>query len=134
MVLSSAQSITERVGTPRSALVDLPLGHTSGPPNDPATQRQILLDGFAAAAATTSPGACTPLAWRWADEAWKSEPRSWSRAAQEAGNAGKPSGDTRGGRSDEPVWQEPSDADAAAAVAWDDQCEVCIGLARPEHS
>ncbi len=104
------------------------MGHTSGPPNDADTQRAILTEAFAAGALMTETGAVHQVPWRWADEAWKDDPLSWSRQAQDAGRAGQPSGDTRGGRSDEPVWQNDDDRRAAEAVPWEEQCLVCIGL------
>lgn len=113
-------------------------------PNDPEGQRKIVSEGLAAGMALTEPG-FPELDYRYIDDDWKAEPLSWSRKQQDAlginapgGDSAKPTkpkgGDTRTGRSAEPVWQLDEDAAAAAAVDWDEQCLVCIGLpedARP---
>ncbi len=89
----------------------------------------------------TEPG-FAELDYRYIDDDWKADPLSWSRKRQDtvganaAGeqNAKPKGGDTRTGRSAEPVWQLDEDAKAAAAVDWDEQCLVCIGIpedARP---
>ncbi len=124
---TSARTITESANPPRSVFVDFPLGHTTGPPNEPAVQRQILSDGLRRGLALTEPG-FVDLALRWDDDDWKADPLSWSRRQQDAGQSGKPAGDTRNDRSDQPKYQSQGDADAAAAVDWDDQCRVCVGL------
>lgn len=89
--------------------------------------------------AMTEPG-FAELDYRYIDDDWKVDPLSWSRKQQDnkqseaAGNSEKKGGDTRTGRSAEPVWQHEDDAAAASAVDWDEQCLVCIGLpedARP---
>lgn len=79
------------------------------------------------------------LDYRYVDDDWKADPLSWSRKQQDnkqndSNDAPKKGGDTRTGRSAEPVWQHEEDAAAASQVDWDEQCLVCIGLpedARP---
>lgn len=70
------------------------------------------------------------LDYSYIDDGWKAEPLSWSRKRQQAGatKASKGGGDSRTGRSKQPVWQSSDDEAAAAEVDWDDQCLVCIGL------
>ncbi|MEM7325052.1 MAG: hypothetical protein AAF531_18330 [Actinomycetota bacterium] len=125
---TSARTITASANPPRSAFVDVPLGHTTGGPNDPDGQRRILTDGLTGAAALDQPGGIVDLPYRWVDDDWKADPLSWSRKRQDGGLSGKPAGDTRTGRSAEPVYQSDADRQAAAAVAWEDQCLVCIGV------
>ena len=108
--------------------VDLPLGHTTGLPNDPDGQRRILTEGLESAAAITEPGTIVDLPYRYVDDDWKANPLGWSRKRQSSGAASKRSGDSRTGRSDEPQYQNDDDRAAAEAVDWDDQCLTCIGL------
>ncbi len=108
--------------------LDLPLGHTTGAPNDPDGQRRVLIDGLTAGAAITEPGTIVDLPYRWRDDDWKADPLSWSRRRQDAGETSKPAGDTRSGRSDEPRYQTDADRLAADEVDWDDQCQVCLGV------
>ncbi len=127
---SSARTITESANPPRSVFVDLPLGHTTGPPNEPDVQRRILSEGLSAAMELGEPG-FVDLDLRYIDDDWKVDPLGWSRRRQSAGATNKPSGDTRTDRSDEPQYQSEEDAAAAAAVSNDDQCLTCIGLPDP---
>ena len=116
--LTSARSITQAANPPRSVFVDLPLGHTAGPPNDAATQQRIIAEALQLGAAMTQPtdgepGRIADLDLAWHDNAWKQNPLSWSRRQQDAGAAGSDAGDTRTGRSDQPQWQHESDKTAA---------------------
>lgn len=120
LVLTSARSITEAANPPRAVFVDLPLGHTAGPPNDPATQQRIIDDALRLGAAMTRPadgesGRIVDLDLRWHDNAWKQNPMSWSRSQEDAGESGSDAGDTRAGRSDQPQWQRKEDEIAARA-------------------
>lgn len=128
---TSARTITGSVNPPRSVFVDAPLGHTTGAPNDADGQRRLLVDGLTAGHAIAEPGTIVDLPYRWHDDAWRADPLSWSRRRQDAGEAGKPAGDTRSPRSEEPRYQTDDDRAAAEAVAWEDQCRVCVGLAAP---
>ncbi|MEM8922275.1 MAG: hypothetical protein AAGD35_02160 [Actinomycetota bacterium] len=76
----------------------------------------------------TVPGAIVDLPYRFVDDDWKADPLSWSRRQQNAGLSGQSAGDTRGGRTDQPVYQ--SDADRIAAEAFDpeEQCLTCLGI------
>ncbi len=128
MGFTSARTITASANQPRSVFVDLPLGHTTGLPDDPAGQRLILTEGLTAAAAITVPGTIVDLPYRYVDDEWKANPLGWSRKRQDGGQARQSSGDSRTARSETPVWQSDDDRLAAEAVSWDDQCRVCIGL------
>lgn len=110
--------------------LDVPLGHTTGGPNDPETQRRILTEGLTAGAAIESPGSFVELPYRWRDDDWKVDPLSWSRRRQESGRSGRSSGgDTRTGRTDNPVYQSEDDRTAAEAMDFEQQCRSCLGLA-----
>ncbi len=126
--MTSARSITERANPPRSVFIDLPLGHTAGAPNDPVGQRQLLTDALVAGFAMTEPGQIVDLPFRWIDDKWKSAPLSWSRKAQEQGVTDVSAGDTRTARDPNPHYHDDADRAAAEAVAWDEQCQVCLGL------
>jgi D-proline reductase (dithiol) PrdB len=125
---TSARTITASANPPRSVFVDLPLGHTTGLPNDAEGQRRLLTEGLHEAVAISEPGAIVDLPYRFVDDEWKANPLGWSRKRQSSGAASKPSGDSRTGRSDEPRYQNDDDRVAAEAVSWDDQCLTCIGL------
>ena len=72
--MSSALDITESVNPPRAALLDFPLGHTAGKPDDPALQRAILLEALRVFAEPAAPGVVRRLPFRWSeDESWKVE-------------------------------------------------------------
>ena len=79
----------------------------------------------------TEPGSIVDLDFRYIDDNWKADPLSWSRKRQSADETGKSGGDTRRGRSPDPVWQDEADAVAANEVDWDEQCLVCVGIDRP---
>lgn len=128
---SSALSITRRVNPPRVAFLDVPLGHTTGPPNDADIQRRILTDGLTTGRALDKPGV-VELPYRWCDDDWKRDGLSWSRKRQAAGTSGQPGGDTRTARSSEPQYQSDADREAAAAVPWGEQCLVCVGVPAPD--
>lgn len=129
---TSARTITAAANPPRSAFLDVPLGHTTGGPNDPDTQRTILRAGLEAGAAIAEPGTIVDLPWRWRDDDWKADPLSWSRKRQSSGQTSSRSGgDTRTARSDEPRYQNDADRAAAEAQARDDQCLVCLGIDGP---
>ncbi len=125
---TSARTITASANPPRSVFLDLPLGHTTGPPNDAETQRRILVDGLTAGAAIAETGTIVDLAYRWKDDDWKADPLSWSRKRQDRGETSSPAGDTRSGRSADPRYQTDDDRVAAEQTDWDDQCLVCLGV------
>ncbi len=116
--LTSARSITVAANPPRAVFVDLPLGHTAGPPNDEAMQHHIVTTAIDLGVAMTKPepgdpGRIIDLDLRWHDNEWKENPLSWSRRQEDAGNSGGDAGDTRTGRSDQPQWQRAEDETAA---------------------
>ncbi len=76
----------------------------------------------------TEPGTIESLDYRWIDDDWKANPLSWSRKAQTSGSSGADAGDTRTGRSKEPVYQLPEDAAMAAERSIDEHCLTCLGL------
>jgi hypothetical protein len=70
--MSSAFDITRAVKPPRAAFLDYPLSHTTGRPDEPELQRQILLEALEGFDSLTTPGEVKVLPFRWAeDEAWK---------------------------------------------------------------
>ncbi|HEX9191033.1 MAG TPA: hypothetical protein VF847_02980 [Candidatus Deferrimicrobiaceae bacterium] len=70
--MSSALDITRSVNPPRTAFLDFPLGHTTGKPNQPELQRQILIDALSSFEAMTVPGSVRTLPYRWSEnEGWK---------------------------------------------------------------
>jgi hypothetical protein len=130
--LTSARTITARANPPRSVFLDLPLGHTSGPPNDRAVQTRIVREALERGAAITEPGTIIDLDYRWHHDRWKRAPLSWSRS-RDLGDVPADSGtnDTRTARIAEPQYQTQADREAAAAVRWSDQCDTCLGLPGP---
>jgi hypothetical protein len=69
--MSSALDITESVQPPRAAFLDYPLGHTTGKPNEPELQREILVAALDAFRSLDSPGVKRlPFAWS-SNESWK---------------------------------------------------------------
>lgn len=106
----------------------MPLGHTTGGPNDPETQRDILRTGLERGAAIDVGGTIVDLPWRWRDDDWKVDPLSWSRKRQDSGQTKTSGGDTRTGRSPEPRYQNDDDRLAAEARSDEEQCLVCLGI------
>ena len=108
--MSSALDITKSVKPPRAAFLDYPLGHTTGKPNQPELQREILEQALEGFISLTVPGSIKMLPFRWDDEVWK-------RTAMM-------DGDSRVTRHDTPQYQTEDDrirAEANAAVV----CEAC---------
>ena len=103
----------------RMVFLDYPLGHTAGPPDDPATQLEIARSAMAAFTDITEPGGVVILPHEW--------PTEWKPAARELK-------DDRAPRFDTPQYQHEADRDAAieahGAVA---ACEVCAPEAVPTH-
>jgi len=128
ITFTSARTITASANPPRSVFVDLPLGHTTGLPNDPEGQRRLLTEGLQAAVAIAEPGTIVDLPYRYVDDEWKANPLGWSRKRQESGASSKRSGDSRTGRSDEPQYQSDADRAAAEATPAEEQCLTCLGL------
>jgi len=109
--MTSALDITRAVNPPRAAFLDFPLGHTTGRPNDPELQREILADALTSFASMTAPGSVRMLQYRWpGDEGWK--------AKAFAG------GDERLPRHDTPQYQNEEDRRRAEAIG-STACLVC---------
>jgi hypothetical protein len=110
LCMGSALDILKAGKPPRAAFLDYPLGHTTGKPNQPELQREILIQALDGFTSLTVPGSIKMLPFRWDDEDWK-------RTAMM-------DGDTRVARHDTPQYQTEEDrirAEANAAV----RCEVC---------
>lgn len=118
VTISSAFSITQRVMPPRTLFVDAPLGHTAGPKHEPQTGRGIVEMALGLVDVDAPSGTITDSGYRWPTDAWRAEPLSWSRKAEDAGFVKRDdrsgSADTRTDRSDEPQFQ--NDEDRAAAL------------------
>lgn len=96
LCMTSALDITRAVFPPRAAFLDFPLGHTTGKPNEPELQREILAAALSAFESMTAPGSVTMLPFRWSeDEEWK------AKAFAE--------GDDRAPRHDTPQYQSEED-------------------------
>ena len=109
--LTSAWSITASVNPPRAVYTDFPLGHTAGPPDDPATQLAIARSALEAVTSIDTPGTIVPLPHRW-PEPWRDTARALV--------------DTRSERHDTPQYQTAADRDAAIDRFGEDAaCSVC---------
>ncbi len=53
---------------PRAVFVNYPLGHPVGKPNDPASQRAILLAALNVLVTATEPGTLVELPFKWDDQ------------------------------------------------------------------
>lgn len=111
LCMTSALDITKAVGAPRAAFLDFPLGHTTGKPNEPELQREILRAALSSFETMTVPGSVATLPFSWSqDEDWK------AKAFAE--------GDDRAPRHDTPQYQNEEDrrrAEAGTSPA----CPVC---------
>ena len=75
--MTSALDITRAVNPPRAAFLDYPLGHTTGKPNDPGVQREILLEALEAFTQFETPGSIKMLPFKWDEnEDWKKRERA----------------------------------------------------------
>jgi hypothetical protein len=97
--MTSALSITAAVKTPRAAFLDFPLGHTSGRPDRPDEQRDIIRDALGLFESVEQSGTIVPLDYDWGT-AWKDD------RTKMAGNASA--------RLDSPQYQSDADRQAAA--------------------
>lgn len=101
--LSSAWSITASANPPRAAFHDAPLGHTSGPPHNPAAQLAITRAALGLVEVPTDRPVILPLRQAWPnapEDVWKTEARSLA--------------DHRSPRHDTPQYERPGDADLAS--------------------
>ena len=70
--MTSALDITQAVKPPRAVFVNFPLGHQTGPPDNPELQRRIVIDAMRAFETITSPGTIVELPY-----VWDANDRSW---------------------------------------------------------
>jgi len=105
--MSSVLDITRHVNPPRAAFLDFPLGHTTGKPNEPTLQCEILREALDAFNSLREPGSVKLLSFRW------SEDDDWKRDALMGGDDRQP-------RYDTPQYQNEEDRSRAEA------CEVCV--------
>jgi len=72
LCMTSALDITRSVKPPRAVFLNFPLGHQTGPPNQPELQRLIVADAMRAFRAITSPATIVELPY-----VWDPNDRSW---------------------------------------------------------
>lgn len=107
--MGSALDIMQAVNPPRAAFLDFPLGHTTGEPQKPELQREILLQALKGFTSLTSPGSIKMLPFRWsAGDDWK------ITASKD--------GDTRTERHDTPQYQLEEDR----LLAEQNEPEACL--------
>jgi hypothetical protein len=91
--MTSALDITQAVKPPRAVFVNFPLGHQTGPPDQPELQRQILMDAMRAFESIKSPATIVELPYVWDknDRTWEERDytKGWmpTRPTPEAANA-----------------------------------------------
>ncbi len=96
LCMTSALDITRAVNPPRAAFLDYPLGHTTGKPNEPELQREILVQALDAFNSMTTSGSIKVLPFHWSKE------DDWKHTAMM-------DGDTRTPRHDTPQYQNEED-------------------------
>jgi hypothetical protein len=70
--MTSALDITKSVKPPRAVFVNFPLGHQTGPPDQPELQRAIVTDAMRAFETITTPATIVELPY-----VWDANDRSW---------------------------------------------------------
>jgi hypothetical protein len=91
--MTSALDITRSVKPPRAVFVNFPLGHQSGPPDQPELQRKIVIDAMRAFETIKSPGEIVELPYVWDrnDRSWEERDytKGWmpQRPSREAADA-----------------------------------------------
>ena len=91
--MTSALDITQLVKPPRSVFVNFPLGHETGPPDQPELQRRIVTDAMRAFESITAPASIVELPYIWdaKDRSWEDidYTRGWmpARPSREAADA-----------------------------------------------
>ncbi len=121
LCLTSARDITRAAWPPRAAFLDYPLGHTSGRPHEPGTNRAIMRAALAALEQIDEPGAIVDLPFQWADDdGWKD---SVMRPAPGADWV-----DDRSERFPDPQFQSELDRVAADESHAGEDCAVCAGI------
>jgi hypothetical protein len=71
--MTSALDITQSVKPPRAVFVNFPLGHQTGPPDQPDLQRAIVTDAMRAFETITTPATIVELPYVWdaIDRSWE---------------------------------------------------------------
>ena len=71
--MTSALDITQSVKPPRAVFVNFPLGHQTGPPDQPDLQRAIVTDAMRAFETITTPATIVELPYVWdaSDRSWE---------------------------------------------------------------
>jgi len=71
--MTSALDITQSVKPPRAVFVNFPLGHQTGPPDQPELQRAIVTDAMRAFETISTPATIVelPYVWNAADRSWE---------------------------------------------------------------
>jgi hypothetical protein len=91
--MTSAIDITQSVKPPRAVFVNFPLGHQTGPPDQPGLQRRIVTDAMRAFETITSPAKIVELPYVWDanDSSWEEidYTKGWmpARPSREAADA-----------------------------------------------
>lgn len=67
LAMCSARDILAAANPPRAVFLNYPLGNTTGRPDDPENQRQVLRDALAAWPRFDKPGQIVDLPYRWID-------------------------------------------------------------------
>jgi hypothetical protein len=123
--MSSARDITAAVNPPRAVFLDWPLGHTSGRPQQPLLNANVMRATLAAFESAESPGTIVDLDVPWADDDdWKDRvmrPRPSDDSSEQAL-------DERVARSPTPQYQTSADATVAATRHDGQACLVCAGI------
>jgi len=120
--MTSALSITRSANVPRAAFLDYPLGHTSGPPNKPDVQLEIIRNSLELFNTLKTPGQIGTLPFVWSTsegDAWKD-----GLSLPKVDSDESPADDERTERDDEPQYQNSEDARLARQGA----CDTCIWL------
>jgi hypothetical protein len=116
LCMGSALDILKAGNPPRAAVLDYPLGHTTGKPHQPELQREILvqaLDGFNS---MTAPGSITMLPFRWSDK------DEWKPTAMMTGDIRTPRNETPQYQNEEDRLRAEANNPGACAV-----CEISAG-------
>ena len=91
--MTSALDITQSVKPPRAVFVNFPLGHQTGPPDQPELQSQIVIEAMRAFETIKSPATIVELPYVWDenDRTWEDRDytKGWmpTRPTPEAANA-----------------------------------------------
>ena len=72
--MTSALDVTRSVKAPRAVFTNFPLGHQTGKPNDPESQRRIVTDAMRAFDTISTAGQIVELPYIWdaGDRSWES--------------------------------------------------------------